>query len=139
MTKRTTPGGRLPTGTNWTQRATGGPPARFDHGFAFDNRKATRLTGWEPKVLVREKIPLIAGEGDSVERGALITQGLDYEQLGRQTGEMAVRILKDGEDPAAMPVESQEDTQLIINLQAAERMGVEVPQELQDTADQVIE
>ena len=38
-----------------------------------------------------------------------------------------------------MPVESQEDTQLIINLQAAERMGVEVPQELQDSADQVIE
>ncbi len=37
-----------------------------DHGFAFDNRKATRLTGWEPKVLVREKIPLIA---ENVRRG----------------------------------------------------------------------
>ena len=52
---------------------------------------------------------------------------------------MAVRILKEGGDPASMPVESEEDTQLIINLQAAERMGVEVPQELQDSADQVIE
>jgi nucleoside-diphosphate-sugar epimerase len=31
-----------------------------DFGFAFDNQKATRLTGWEPQVLVREKIPLIA-------------------------------------------------------------------------------
>jgi len=87
----------------------------------------------------QKKVPLVAGEGDSVERGALITKGIDYERLGRQTGEMAVRILKDGADPASMPVESQEETQLIINLQAAQRMGVEVPQELRDSADQVIE
>ncbi len=31
-----------------------------DYGFAFDNRKATKLTGWEPKILVREKISVIA-------------------------------------------------------------------------------
>ncbi|ALU40493.1 sugar ABC transporter substrate-binding protein [Kocuria flava] len=86
-----------------------------------------------------KKIPLIAGEGDSVERGALVTQGIDYEKLGRQTGEMALRILQDGEDPASMPVESQEDTQLIVNLKAAERMGVEVPQQMRENADQVIE
>jgi nucleoside-diphosphate-sugar epimerase len=30
-----------------------------DWGFAFDNRKAYKLTGWEPKVLVRDKIPVI--------------------------------------------------------------------------------
>lgn len=30
-----------------------------DYGFAFDNRKAFKLTGWEPKVLVRSKIPVI--------------------------------------------------------------------------------
>jgi len=86
-----------------------------------------------------KQIPLVAGEGDSVERGALITRGLDYEQLGRQTGEMALRILQEGADPATMAVESQEDTQLVVNLQAAERMGVEVPQELRDSADRVIE
>lgn len=31
-----------------------------DYGFAFDNRKATKLTGWEPRILVRERIPVIA-------------------------------------------------------------------------------
>ena len=31
-----------------------------DYGFAFDNSKATRLTGWEPKILVRDRIPVIA-------------------------------------------------------------------------------
>lgn len=31
-----------------------------DYGFAFDNRKATALTGWTPTVLVRERIPVVA-------------------------------------------------------------------------------
>lgn len=30
-----------------------------DYGFAFDSRKALTLTGWEPKILVRTKIPVI--------------------------------------------------------------------------------
>ena len=34
------------------QKAGGG-----DYGFAFDNRKAFRLAGWQPKTLLREKIP----------------------------------------------------------------------------------
>jgi nucleoside-diphosphate-sugar epimerase len=38
------------------QKAPGG-----DYGFAFDNRKALKLAGWEPKILVREKIPVIVG------------------------------------------------------------------------------
>ena len=37
------------------QRAVGG-----DYGFAFDNSKATRLTGWTPGILVRERIPVVA-------------------------------------------------------------------------------
>lgn len=86
-----------------------------------------------------KKIPLIAGEGDSVERGALATQGLNYKDLGKQTGEMAVRILKDGAKPADMAVESQKDTKLIVNAKAAKAMGVEIPQSLRDKADQVIE
>jgi len=36
------------------QKAPGG-----DYGFAFDNRKAQALTGWEPRVLIRDKIPVL--------------------------------------------------------------------------------
>ncbi len=32
-----------------------------DYGFAFDIAKAARLTGWEPQILVRERIPVVAG------------------------------------------------------------------------------
>ena len=86
-----------------------------------------------------KKIPLIVGEGDSVERGGLATQGISYEQLGKQTGEMALRILDEDADPAEMAVESQKETQLIINAKAAKAMGIEIPQDLRDSADGIIE
>ncbi|RLY94646.1 sugar ABC transporter substrate-binding protein [Kocuria tytonicola] len=86
-----------------------------------------------------KKIPLIAGEGDSVERGALATEGINYKDLGKQTGEMAVRILKDGAKPGEMAVEAQKETKLVVNAKAAKAMGVEIPQSLRDKADQVIE
>lgn len=91
------------------------------------------------QVAETDQIPLIAGEADSVAKGGLITYGLDYEELGRQTGEMAVKILRDGADPATTPVESQKTPKLVINLTAAKNMGVEVPQALLDKADETID
>ncbi|MFS8580096.1 MAG: ABC transporter substrate-binding protein [Novibacillus thermophilus] len=90
------------------------------------------------QVAEESQIPLIVGEGDSVERGGLATWGINYEKLGYQTGEMAIKILE-GENPAEMPVETLEDIELSINVSAAERMGVDIPQELLDQADNVIE
>lgn len=82
------------------------------------------------------KIPVIAGEGDSVKRGTVATYGIDYAKLGYQTGQMAVKILTAGAKPATMPVESQADVQLVINKAAAERMGVTIPDDLAKQAAQ---
>lgn len=90
------------------------------------------------QVAESKQIPLIVGEGDSVRGGGLATWGIDYEELGYQTGMMAVEVL-DGTDPGTMPVETQEQIELVINTAAAERMGVEVPQELLDQADEIVE
>ena len=83
--------------------------------------------------------PLVTADGESVERGAVATYGVDYEALGYQTGEMALRILRDGEDPAQMPIETQSEHLLYVNPAAAERMGVELPADLLDRADIVVE
>lgn len=91
------------------------------------------------QVAEAKQIPVIAAESSSVERGAIATYGLDYTKLGYQTGEMALRILKDGADPATMPIETQTELQLVVNSGAAARMGVEIPQSMLDRADQVIE
>ncbi|MGO3797233.1 MAG: ABC transporter substrate-binding protein, partial [Pauljensenia sp.] len=81
-----------------------------------------------------KKIPVFGAEGDSVARGAVATVGLNYTDLGIQTGKMALRILTEGADPATMPVETQTDPLVYVNTGAAERMGVEIPQEILDQA-----
>src|SRR5450756_1688411 len=56
------------------------------------------------QVAETKKVPVIAAEGDSVKRGATATFGIDYRQLGYQTGQMAVKVLRDGAKPGDMPV-----------------------------------
>lgn len=80
-------------------------------------------------------IPVYPAEGDSVANGGLATYGISYYDLGYQTGEMAVRILVDGADPASMAVETQQDLLVYLNLDAAERMGVTIPQAVIDRAE----
>ncbi|MEV4902264.1 ABC transporter substrate-binding protein [Citricoccus sp. NPDC055426] len=84
------------------------------------------------------QIPLIPAEGDSVARGGVATYGLSYEKLGAQTAEMAVRILTEGADPATMPVETLTEPELYVNPEAAESMGVDIPQSVLDEADHVV-
>lgn len=86
----------------------------------------------------QNEVPILAAEADSVLRGAVATYGIDYEQLGYQAGEMAIRILVDGEDPATMPVETQSDLELTVNPDAAEAMGIDLPDDVLDRADVVV-
>ncbi|WP_019121285.1 ABC transporter substrate-binding protein [Brevibacillus massiliensis] len=91
------------------------------------------------KVAEAQKIPVIAGEENTVKSGAITTYGIDYGKLGEQTADMADKIFKGQAKPADMPVEKQADMKLIINKKAAERMGVTLPQSLLDRAQEVIE
>ena len=88
-----------------------------------------------------QRVPVISADIDSVERGALGTYGIDYEAHGKQAGEMAVKILKDGAKPAELPVGYADpaNLQLVLNPKAAEAYGVEIPAELKDRADQLVE
>lgn len=85
-------------------------------------------------------IPVISADIDSVDRGALGTYGIDYKAHGKQAGEMAVKILKDGGEPGEMAVEfaPEDDLKLVLNQGVAADYGVELPQELVDRADEVI-
>ncbi|MBZ4659228.1 MAG: transporter, substrate-binding protein [Desulfacinum sp.] len=89
------------------------------------------------KVCEDNKIPLFAADIDSVPRGAIAALAIDYYRLGLQSGEMAVRVLQ-GADPATMPVETLKDLKLYVNTQAAERMGVKLPEAVVKRADKVL-
>ncbi|MFF2272441.1 ABC transporter substrate-binding protein [Agromyces sp. NPDC058136] len=91
------------------------------------------------QIAEQKQIPLFGAEGGQVERGAIATFGIDYTELGYQTGKMAIEILENGADPAEMPVETLDELSLIINPGAAERQGVTLPEDLVAKADQTIE
>ncbi|KAA0918493.1 ABC transporter substrate-binding protein [Dietzia sp. ANT_WB102] len=82
------------------------------------------------QVAESKKIPVIGAEEGTVEGGAVATLGIDYTELGRQTGEMALRILRDGEDPATMPVETATEFTYVVNEDAAQRQGVTIPENI---------
>ncbi len=89
------------------------------------------------KVCHEENIPLFPGEGDSVARGGLATAGVDYYKLGEKTGKQALKIIQ-GESPANIPVETQDEVSVIVNLKVAELVNVDVPQEILDKAVEII-
>ncbi|MFD1019212.1 ABC transporter substrate-binding protein [Thalassobacillus hwangdonensis] len=82
-----------------------------------------------------EQIPVFAGELDSVERGALAGSGFSYEDLGYETGEMAAQILKGDKDPSEIEVSYPKNLKLVINKEAAEKMGVEIKEEWSEKAE----
>jgi putative ABC transport system substrate-binding protein len=84
------------------------------------------------------KIPVIAGDTGSVKRGAAAALGFNYYDVGRQTGEVVVRILK-GEKPGAIPVSLVSKLELYVNPKSAAAMGVKLPDSLVKSAKKVIE
>ena len=61
---------------------------------------------------------------DQVKEGGLATVGIDYEELGRQTGEMAAKILA-GKKTSELPVESADDLSLYVNKDMAKALGID--------------
>ncbi|HIU05368.1 MAG TPA: ABC transporter substrate-binding protein [Candidatus Coprousia avicola] len=74
------------------------------------------------------QLPVIVGCDTMVEDGGLASYSINYYDLGYKAGQMAVRILTEGADPAEMPIEYLEasDCQLIANQQTADEVGVDI-------------
>jgi putative ABC transport system substrate-binding protein len=90
------------------------------------------------KVCTEGRLPLFSSDNDSVGRGSVAAMAVDYRRMGEQTADMAKRILVDGAKPAAMPVESLKELQMVVNATAAAAMGVSLPDSVLGKADKVI-
>jgi putative tryptophan/tyrosine transport system substrate-binding protein len=90
------------------------------------------------KIAEQADIPVIAADTDSVKRGAIAALGFDYYDVGRQTGHMVAEVLN-GKAPGDMPVQGIDKTELYVNPQAAQNMGVELSAELIAQAKEIIE
>ena len=86
----------------------------------------------------KSRLPTIFAFRYYAEAGGLVSYGVDNLDLYRRAGSYVDRILR-GEKPSELPVQEATKFQLVINLKTAKALGLNVPQSLLSTADELIE
>jgi len=87
---------------------------------------------------IRHVVPTVYYQREFAAAGGLMGYGPSVSDGYRQAGIYAARILK-GERPGDLPVQQSAKFELIINLNTARVLGLDVPLNLQQLADQLIE
>ena len=84
-------------------------------------------------------IPVFGSEIEQVRNGCMAAMGLDYVQLGRQTGAMAAKVLKGEATAEELPYETIEGASLYVNTEAASNLGYEFSEETLDSAEEIFD
>jgi len=74
---------------------------------------------------INAKKIVVVSENSSVEIGALFTMGIDYYELGKRTGQMAVEILN-GKPVSQVPFETSKQLKLYVNKKTAKSLGIDI-------------
>lgn len=87
---------------------------------------------------VRQKVPLICPFREMALAGCLLSYSASAFEQFRRTADYVDKILR-GANPGELPFEQPTKFELVINLKTAKTLGIEVPETLLATADEVIE
>lgn len=80
-------------------------------------------------ICLPEQVPVICGEEGICVQAGVATLSINYYDLGYATGEMAARILADGEDISTMPIEYAPQFTKEYNAEICEELGVTIPED----------
>ena len=79
-------------------------------------------------------IPVFGSEIEQVKIGCLAAMGLDYIELGKQTGKMAAQVLRGEKKASEMNYETIKEAAFYGNTQVAENLGITLPEDLTKNA-----
>jgi putative tryptophan/tyrosine transport system substrate-binding protein len=90
------------------------------------------------ELALAKRLPLISLFAEFPKSGGLIAYGPNLGEIFRRCGDYAAKILH-GDKPSDLPIQRPERFDLVINLKTAAALGLDVPTQLQQLADEVIE
>jgi putative ABC transport system substrate-binding protein len=90
------------------------------------------------EIAIAKRLPLISLFAVFPKSGGLISYGPNVAEIFRRSGDYAGKILH-GAKPSELPIQRPERFDLVINLKTAAALGLEIPTQLQQLADEVIE
>ena len=90
------------------------------------------------QLVLAHKLPSVWGGGPYLGEAGLASYQSDFPALWRRAGAIVAKVLN-GANPADVPFEQASKLELVVNLKAARRLGIEVPQSILISADKVIE
>jgi putative ABC transport system substrate-binding protein len=85
---------------------------------------------------LRNGVPFMGLSPSFVKAGALFTLACDHKDVGRQTGELALRVLS-GEEPSQVPVTIPRMIYLCLNLRTADQIDLKIPEKIVSVAKEV--
>lgn len=86
------------------------------------------------EISTESNVPVYPAVDMMVAQGGLGTLGLNQYQIGVKTGEMVVELLKGQIQTATEPIRLADETDLVINFETAELLGMEIPESLKSEA-----
>lgn len=103
----------------------------------FSNLTDNNVVGVLSSVLEKTNeagIPVYGSEIEQVVKGCVAAAGIDYYELGRQTGAMAAKVLKGEAKASEIPYETITEYGIYINSGAISEMGITVPEDIAEKA-----
>ena len=110
---------------------------RADAGLVLSSAVTSSYRKQLADFAVKNRLPVTYPRTDFVEDGGLMSYGVNVIDLDRRAATYVDKILK-GAKPADLPVEQPKKFEFVINLKAAKKIGLTIPQSVLYRADKVI-
>lgn len=98
-----------------------------------DNLVASVVNLLTDKATAAKKM-VFGAESAHVKGGALITQGIDYYEMGRQAGKIAIDILKNGKKPSEIKYQRMSLNDIVVNGKTMAALGITLPEDIKSKA-----